>query len=112
MGFTRPTPTIAILCGGLACSGAPTGPRELTRSAHFRVVAGVSDSAVATSMRQALENNYARIVSDLRSDSLPMISLTLYRSHDDLERAVRPIIVPSWASGLATAQDQIHLMSP
>jgi hypothetical protein len=96
-----------------ACAApSTTEPREIARTAHFRVIGAGDDAAIATTFGEELERNYSRILSDLRSDSLPMITLTLYRDHDRLARAVRPIIVPSWASGLATTQDQIHLMSP
>jgi len=72
------------------------------------------DTLNIRSVGDSLEKNYTRIVSDLNSDTLPEINVHFYTNHDSLAAAVRHVVpnLPSWASGLAISQSEIHMISP
>lgn len=61
-----------------------------------------------------LENNYSRILGDLLTDSVSHTIIHFYSTSEELADAVRHIVpnLPSWAIGLATAKDTIHMISP
>jgi hypothetical protein len=109
---------IAASAGCASCGGAPAGPGTTGigsyRSSHFEFAYTPLDAKSIASIAAAVEAQYARIVSDLRSDSLPLVHVTFYVDHAALVAATSPVAgtVPSWAAGLAIAQDQIHMMSP
>jgi hypothetical protein len=83
-------------------------------TANFQFYYTSYDSASIIAIGDTMQSHYIRIVADLNSDTLPKIQIRFYKSYDDLYNAVKYIIpnLPSWAIGLATAQDQIHLISP
>lgn len=110
---------MAASAGCASCSGTAAGPDTTVanrsyRSAHFEFAYTPLDAKDIASIAGTIEAQYARIIGDLRSDSLPLVHVTFYVDHAALVAATSPIAgtVPSWASGLATAQDQIHMMSP
>jgi hypothetical protein len=82
-------------------------------SPHFSFYYSSLDTNICE-IADSLENNYFRIINDLQTDTLPVVNIHFYDNHDSLALAVSAIVpnLPSWAIGLATAQDQIHLMSP
>ena len=106
---------MAIAAG---CSAAPSAPSPATAApivtAHFTFVAAASaDSALVQQYATALEGQFARITTDLGVASMPRVTVNLYPTHTQLEAAVAPLVgsIPSWASGLATGADQIHVVS-
>src|SRR4030095_10205454 len=72
------------------------------------------DSSNIVAIGDSLENHYARITTDLNSGSLPKVNIHFYTNHDSLAAAVSNVVpnLPSWAVGLATAEDEIHMISP
>jgi len=122
---SSPARRIALLvaltssAGSASCQRTPSAPGTGAgtgsyRSAHFAFAYTPLDEKSIASIAAAVESQYARILSDLRSDSLPLVHVTFYLDHAALVAATSPVAgtVPSWAAGLAIAQDQIHLMSP
>jgi len=122
---SSPARRIALLfaltssAGNASCQRTPSAPGTAAgtgsyRSAHFAFAYTPLDEKSIASIAAAVESQYARIVGDLRSDSLPLVHVTFYLDHAALVAATSPVAgtVPSWAAGLAIAQDQIHLMSP
>src|SRR6266516_3331530 len=75
---------------------------------------GGSSSAPSSAPAAAVETVYPRIIAELLSDALPQVNVTFYLDHSALETAALAagVVVPSWASGLATAQNRIHVVSP
>jgi hypothetical protein len=111
---------LAVSCGGggpatpsMSASGASAVVAPFA-SAHFVFFYTTLDSANIEVIARAAEAEYSRILHDLGVDTLPAVQVHFYTDHQALEGAVAAIAgpIPSWASGLATAQDQIHLMSP
>ncbi|MEO8210038.1 MAG: hypothetical protein ABI840_05725 [bacterium] len=84
------------------------------QSIHFTFYYTPLDTLNIKIIADSLETNYSRITSDLNSDSLPMVNVHFYADHDSLAAAVSHVVpnLPSWASGLAISQSEIHIMSP
>jgi hypothetical protein len=59
----------------------------------------------------SIERHYSRILADLLIDSVVKTDVHFYKTHEELS-AGSGMSLPSWAIGLATAKDQIHMMSP
>ena len=106
-----------LSCGGSAAAPSPLAAQAVAPpfvSAHFTFFYTTLDTANIGAVAQAVEGEYARILNDLGAGPLPTVQVHFYPDHQALEAAVAPLVgtIPSWASGLATAVDQIHLMSP
>jgi hypothetical protein len=104
-----------------ACGGAPAAPSAIPdagnlqyATSHFVFHYDPADAARVPAIATAAEAEYARIVSELQVASMPVVHVRYYQTHAALAAAVRPIAgaIPSWASGLVTGPDQIHLLSP
>ena len=110
---------VVLLLAG-SCGGTLEGPTNpdpavaTFASTHFVFRYPPGDAAIVSSIADAVEREYNRIVDDLRAAAVPAVTVTLYADHAALEAAVRPIVgaVPSFASGLVTSQSAIHMMSP
>src|SRR5262245_55183253 len=81
---------------------------------HFTFYYTEWDSTNIAAIGDSLEGHYQRITADLNSGTLPMVHVHFYSSYDSLADAVSSAVpnLPSWAIGLATAEDQIHMLSP
>jgi hypothetical protein len=106
---------VVAACGDAAV--APTrseAPSGSLSSAHFVFHYSALDGASVSTIAAAVEAQYARILDDLRTPAMPIVTVTLYPDHAALEAAVRPLVgtIPAFASGLATSQSEIHIMSP
>src|SRR4051794_5825138 len=99
---------------GPAAPGVTPTPSSLFTSPHFVIRYPASETGNVAAMAGALEDAYARILSDLRAEGMPMVDVTLYVTHGELETAVRALAgpVPAYASGLVTSERDIHMMSP
>ena len=112
--------TIVAVGIAAACARAPDAPSPISSTtgtqstAHFTFQYTARDADTIATMAAALEAQQARVVGDLGSSAMPVVTVTLYSDHDALAAAVRPAAgaIPSWSSGLVTAQNQIHMMSP
>lgn len=113
---------IVLLFGlsAVACGGAPSTPSPMSEattsfaSTHFVFHYTSVDAGNISTTAAGLERHYARILDELGADAMPQVHVTLYADHAALVAATQAVagVVPSWAAGLVTARDQIHLMSP
>jgi hypothetical protein len=118
--FVAALSLVVASCGGpspAAPSASASGASPVAApfaSAHFVFFYTTLDSQNIEVIARAAEAEYSRILHDLGVDTLPPVQVHFYADHQALEAAVAAVAgpIPSWASGLATAQDQIHLMSP
>jgi hypothetical protein len=102
-------------CGGGATPTSPSPPAFTTRqSSHFTFRYTAIDESRITRTAAAVEDEYARIAADLGVTSMPTVTVTLYPNVESLRSAVAPLVgpIPAFASGLATAVDAIHIVSP
>jgi hypothetical protein len=83
-------------------------------SEHFTFYYTSYDSLYMHEIADTLENNYTRILNDLLTDSVARTVVHFYSSHQNLAAAVMHAVpnLPSWAIGLSTAKDTIHMMAP
>jgi hypothetical protein len=98
LGTTKPTPN--------------TGPHTYS-STHFIFHHGDLDLPTIAATADAIEAEYERVIADLGAGSMPTVHVTFHPDHESLQSAVRAVAgsIPSWASGLVIAADQIHMMS-
>ena len=107
-------------CGGSTpLPTAPTSPPAASQfasfqSAHFTFRYTPIDASSIAQTAQAIEAEFARITEDLAVTQMPTVVVTLYATGDALRQAVAPIVgpLPSFAVGLATGVDAIHILSP
>lgn len=112
---------VAIALAG-ALSGCGTTPGEPDgsgntlqhRTAHFVFNHGTADAPTIAAIGTAVESNWARVIADLGATGMAEVRVTFYATHDDMARAVAPIVgaIPSWSTGLVTSARDIHLISP
>jgi hypothetical protein len=101
-GGTGPTPSSTpVIAGSYA-------------SAHFAFQYTTLDAGNIATIAAAVESQYARIIADLGVGAMPTVHVTLYLDHAAMVAATQAVadFIPASASGLVTAEDQIHLMSP
>lgn len=108
----------SIVCA--SCGGSPTRPStpeaaslQYTTS-HFIFHHTPADAEAVPAIATAAEAEHARIVADLQAGAVPIVHVTYYPTHAAMAAAVRPLAgdIPTWASGLVTGPNQIHLLSP
>jgi len=83
-------------------------------SAHFTFYYTSYDSLSIKAIADSVEKHYSRILADLLTDTVLRTSVHFYKTHEELAHAVRSVVpnLPSWAIGLSTARDAIHMISP
>lgn len=113
-----------LACVMMGCgrqTSSPTAPTTALpaqvstfQSAHFTFRYTSIDAASVAQTAAALEAQVARVTEDLTVTQMPAVIVTLYPTGDALRQAVAPIVgpLPSFAKGLATAADAIHIISP
>lgn len=113
-----------VALGGLAvfagCGGAGTPPSPFPvpagsySSAHFVFQYTALDAGNIAAIAEAVETQHARILADLGASGMPAVTVTFYTDHAAMAAATQAVagVIPAFASGLVTAKDQIHLMSP
>jgi hypothetical protein len=109
----------AVVTALLACGGHATSPSAAVTyatygSAHFTFRYTPIDAATVAQTAALVEGQVARITTSLAVTAMPAVTVTLYADRAALQDAVRPSVgtLPSFASGLVTGPDQIHILSP
>jgi hypothetical protein len=101
------------------CGQPPTTPTTTpsfssytTSRLTFRYTA--LDASTITSTAAALERRYGRITAELGIQQMPHVTVTLYPDRASLRAAVAPLVpsIPTFANGLVTGPDAIHIVSP
>ena len=94
---------------------APSPPAFASHpSANFVFRHTAIDAATIAATASAAEGHHARIVADLGLAAVPPVTVTLYPDSASLRAGVAPLVgsIPSFASGLVTGPDAIHVLSP
>jgi hypothetical protein len=99
--------------GGTGPSPPSTSYAEYT-SAHFIFRHTPLDTSTIAQTAATVESNVGRITASLGAAGALRVTVTLYADRAALQEAVRPVVgtLPSFASGLVTGPDQIHILSP
>jgi hypothetical protein len=114
--------SLALLaaCGGgqpaapSAGAGSPAPAFATYESAHFACRHTPMDAATIAATAAAVESHHARITGDLGIPDMPRVTVTLYADLASLRTGVAPLVgaIPSFASGLVTGPDAVHVLSP
>jgi len=103
---------ISTSCNQAATDVQPTDKTDEVRTLHFRILLTELDRSSSDQIQNALEQNYARVKSDLQVDTLPVITVTFHPNGEEFREAAQMGNLPSWVVGIATSSTQLHLVSP
>lgn len=114
----RKLPVLVIACAAFSC-GSPTAPTKAIQfstytSTRFSFRHTGIDSANVAQIAAALEAEAPRITSDLDVSGMPVVTVTLYPGTEALRQAAASFAgpLPSFATGLVSGVDGIHIVSP
>lgn len=104
-------------CGGGSRQVSPAGEEHAGpqhASAHFIFHYTPADASVVAAVAAAADAEPGRITTDLGVAGMRQVHVYYYESRDAMAAAVRPTAgeIPSWATGLVTGPERIHLVSP
>ena len=112
--------TLVLILALPACGRGPVQPddvlpqtRQVT-SANFVFHYTMGDASIVEALGDRVDAASQRIAGDLGAANMPRVNVHVYATHAEMAAAVRPVVpsLPSWATGLFTAPDRIHLLSP
>jgi hypothetical protein len=109
---------LAARCGGDSPSGPSRNGTETSfaqhTSAHFTFHHTATDAATIATTALTVEAEFARITADLQVSAMPQVAVYLHPDLPSMQAAVRPFVgsLPAGATGLVTAVDRIHVLSP
>ena len=108
MNFILGIPFLFISCT------SPHKADRVYKTNHFKIFYTELDDIRIKEISDSLENNYTRIITNLKSKKLPIINIHFYADIIDLQKAVKSSVpdLPVWAVGLATSVSEIHMLSP
>ena len=91
---------------------APPLPQLTTTT--FSITYTAADAGSVSAIANTAEASVARIREALGVSQGARVRVNYYATHSELAAAVRPYVgtIPSWATGVVTAGDAIHLLSP
>ena len=106
---------MTVHCGGSSASptavGAETLELRLT-TAHFRVFAGQASTTTVQSAADALERQYARVLTDLNVTSLDPITVRIWQDDDSYYAALdRYFGVHYQSNGYITGKDELRVLA-
>lgn len=81
-------------------------------SEHFVVMHGPTDSSKVLSMINELENNYSRILKDLKVDKMPLITVRIYPDRSSFLKGINFPNAPDFVMATAFGTDDIRMVSP
>ena len=105
----------------VGCGGSPSQPSQAVppppslqlTTTTFSITYTAADAGSVSAIANSAEASVARIREALGVSQGPRVRVTYYATHAELAAAVRPFVgtIPSWATGVVTAGDAIHLLS-
>lgn len=104
----------------LACGGSPTPPgmpappsRQQLTTATFTITYTQSEATSISAIADLAEASVPRVREALGVTQPAQVRVSYYETHAELAAAVRPFVgaIPSWATGLVTSGQDIHLLS-
>lgn len=86
---------------------------QIYKTSHFNIFYTKIDDKNIKEIADSLENNYTRIITNLQSQELPIISTYLYADTASFHKALKlRRKVPEWVVGIANGDSAIHMISP
>jgi hypothetical protein len=87
---------------------------QINKTDHFKIFYTQIDDKNIKEIADSLENNYTRIITNLRSQELPIVSIHFYPDAAGYREGVKRWIpkLPAWAIGNALGDSAVHMVSP
>ncbi|WP_432666578.1 hypothetical protein R9X47_09555 [Wukongibacter baidiensis] len=79
---------------------------------HFIYYFTLQDKDSITEIDKTLENNYKKVVNDLKPDNLPKIKIRIYPGLKTFHKGMGWSNYPDWAVGTAYGVDEVRIVSP
>jgi hypothetical protein len=111
-----PIAAAVVLAVG-ACDGTAIKPSGLYlqfTTSHFTFHHAAADRSLVEVIGPLVESEQPRIVEDLGAEGMRRVQVYFYETFDELAAAVASAVgpIPSWATGLVTSADRMHLLTP
>jgi hypothetical protein len=86
---------------------------QIYKTTHFEIFYTKIDDKNIKEIADSVENNYTRIITDLQSQELSIVSIYLYADTASFRRALNlSPKVPAWVVGITYGDSAIHTISP
>ena len=87
---------------------------QIYKTNHFKIFYTKLDDKNIKEIADSLENNYTRIITNLQSQELPIVSIYFYADTANFLESMKPWHrnLPNWAIGLAHGDSAVHMISP
>lgn len=87
---------------------------QIYKTAHFKIFYTKIDDKNIKEISDSLENNYTRIITNLQSQELPIVSIYLYADTASFRKVAKQWnrILPVWSIGMARGYSTVHMISP
>lgn len=107
---------LLLILGGACTSDAPIDhTARVSESAHFRLDYYALDTGSVGTLMRHMEENRARVMHDLRVDSMPLVHIVVHTDSSFEARwgsIIRRSGVAFQVQGLANGVDEIHVFGP
>jgi hypothetical protein len=86
---------------------------QIYKTNHFKIFYTQLDNKNIKEIADNLENNYRRIITNLQSQELPVVSIYFYTDTATFRKALKfGPKVPAWVNGITHGDSAIHMISP
>jgi hypothetical protein len=87
---------------------------QIYKTNHFKIFYTKFDDKSIKEIADSLENNYTRIITNLQTQELPVVSIHFYADAAGYREGVKRWIrnLPTWAIGNAFGDSAVHMVSP
>jgi len=87
---------------------------QIYKTNHFKIFYTKIDDKNIKEVADSLENNYTRIITNLQSQELSIVSIYLYADTASFRKIAKhwSRYLPTWAIGMARGDSSIHMISP
>jgi hypothetical protein len=87
---------------------------QIYKTNHFKIFYTKIDDKNIKEIADSLENNYIRIITNLQSQELPIVSIYFYADTASFREFAKRWnrYLPTWAIGMARGDSSIHMISP
>jgi len=86
---------------------------QIYKTKHFKIFYTKLDDKNIKEIADSVENNYTRIITNLQSQELPIVSIYYYTDTENFRKAMNfGPKVPAWVNGITHPDSAIHMLSP
>ena len=87
---------------------------QVYKTKHFRIFYTKLDDSNINEISDSLETNYVRIITDLQSQEVPIVTVHFYPDTASFREGVKPWArnLSPWSTGITLGDSVIHIISP